>query len=437
VLELLAGLGLPTTAGLSRRCDSWDQLWQAIGEWEKARDDLPYETDGVVVKVDSFLQRRALGATSKFPRWAIAYKFPANQAITTVHRVVGSVGRTGTVTPIAFLEPVELSGTTVKRASLHNWDQVARLGIGPGDRVLVHKAGEIIPQVLSVVEKHAEAPTPPPVECPSCLTALVRDEGKVALRCPNSLGCPAQLAMSIQFFAGRGQMNIDGLGEKVTQSLIDAGLVKNVADLFALTQEQVEGLERFAETSAKNLVEAIARAGKTASFARLLAALGIPHVGGVASRAVAQRFRRMADLLAVVDGGVEAAVERISEIPGVGEVIARSLVEFLARPETGEVLRLLVERGVDPIEPDAPAAASDGPLGGKTFVITGTLSSPRSEVQHRIERAGGKVTGAVSKATDYLVAGANTGQSKLAAAAKNGVTVIDEAALESLLSDQR
>jgi DNA ligase (NAD+) len=437
VLDLLAGLGLPTTAGLKRCCDSWDQLWQAIGEWEKARDDLPYETDGVVVKVDSFLQRRALGATSKFPRWAIAYKFPANQAITTVHGVVGSVGRTGTVTPIAFLEPVELSGTTVKRASLHNWDQVARLGIGPGDRVLVHKAGEIIPQVLSVVEKHAEAPTPPPVACPSCQTALVRDEGKVALRCPNSLGCPAQLAMSIQFFAGRGQMNIDGLGEKVTQSLIDTGLVANVADLFALTQEQVEGLERFAETSAKNLVEAIARAGKTASFARLLAALGIPHVGGVAARAVAQRFRRMADLLAVVDEGVEAAVERISEIPGVGEVIARSLVEFLARSETREVLRLLVERGVDPVEPEAPAAATSGPLGGKTFVITGTLSSPRSQVQHRIESAGGKVTGSVSKATDYLVAGANTGQSKLAAAARHGVTVIDEAALEALLSDQR
>ncbi len=435
VLDLLADLGVPTSPH-NVRCVSWDDLWRAVADWEGRREGLPYETDGVVIKVDSFLQRRALGATSKFPRWAIAYKFPANQVVTTVHQVVGSVGRTGTVTPIAFLEPVELSGTTVKRASLHNWDQVARLGIGPGDRVLLHKAGEIIPQVLSVVEKHAEAPTLPPTACPSCQTALVRDEGKVALRCPNALGCPAQLAMSIQFFAGRGQMNIDGLGEKVTQSLIDAGLVANVADLFALTQEQVEGLERFAEQSARNLVEAIARAGKTASFSRLLAALGIPHVGGVAARAVAQRYRRMADLLAVVDQGVEPAVERISEIPGVGEVIARSLVELFARPQTREVLRQLAARGVDPVEPEAPAALASGPLGGKTFVITGTLSAPRSEVQHRIERAGGKVTGSVSKGTDYLVAGDNTGQSKLTAAARHGVTVIDEAALESLLTDQ-
>src|SRR6185503_8251765 len=216
--------------------------WRAVTEWEGRRDDLPYDTDGVVVKVDSFLQRRALGATSKFPRWAIAYKFPANQVVTTVHGLEVNIGRTGTVTPVAMLEPVELSGTTVKRASLHNWDQVARLGVGAGDRVLVHKAGEIIPQVLSVVEKHAEEVFAPPLACPSCGTTLARDEGKVALRCPNALGCPAQLAQSIQFFAGRGQMNIDGLGEKVTQSLIEAGLVKNVADLFALSQEQIEAL---------------------------------------------------------------------------------------------------------------------------------------------------------------------------------------------------
>ena len=433
VLDLLGELGVPTSPH-NVRCESWDDLWRAISAWEGRRDELPYDTDGVVVKVDSFLQRRALGTTSKFPRWAIAYKFPANQVVTTVHGLEVNIGRTGTVTPVAVLEPVELSGTTVKRASLHNWDQVARLGVGAGDRVLVHKAGEIIPQVLSVVEKHAEAPFAPPETCPGCGTVLVRDEGRVALRCPNSLGCGWQLAQSIQFFAGRGQMNIDGLGEKVTQSLIDAGLVASVADLFALRQEQIEGLERFAEQSAKNLIDAIARAGKTASFARLLAALGIPHVGGVAARAIARRYRRMAELLALVDAGAEEAIERISEVPGVGEVIARSLVDFLVRPESREVLRLLAERGVDPVEPEEAPAAASGPLGGKTFVITGTLSIPRSEVQHRIERAGGKVTGSVSKGTDYLVAGDKTGQSKLTAAAKNGVTVIDEAALERLLA---
>ena len=433
VLDLLGELGVPTSPH-NVRCESWDALWRAVTEWEGRRDELPYDTDGVVVKVDSFLQRRALGTTSKFPRWAIAYKFPANQVVTTVQGLEVNIGRTGTVTPVAMLEPVELSGTTVKRASLHNWDQVARLGVGAGDRVLVHKAGEIIPQVLSVVEKHAEAPFAPPESCPSCGTDLVRDEGRVALRCPNSLGCRWQLAQSIQFFAGRGQMNIDGLGEKVTQSLIDVGLVRNVADLFALRQEQIEELERFAEQSARNLIEAIARAGRTASFSRLLAALGIPHVGGVASRAIAQRYRRMSDLLAVVDAGADEAVERISEVPGVGEVIARSLVDFLARSESREVLRLLAERGVDPVEPEVVTVAADGPLGGKTFVITGTLSAPRSEVQHRIESAGGKVTGSVSKGTDYLLAGDKTGQSKLTAAAKNGVTVIDEAELERLLS---
>jgi DNA ligase (NAD+) len=442
VLDLLTELGVPTSPH-NVRCESWDDLWRAVTEWEGRRDELPYDTDGVVVKVDSFLQRRALGATSKFPRWAIAYKFPANQAVTIVKDIVPSVGRTGVVTPIAFLEPVELSGTTVKRASLHNWDQVERLGVVPGDRVLLHKAGEIIPQVLSVVERGSDTAdlgasvVAVPARCPSCQTALVRDEGKVALRCPNSLGCPAQLAMSIQFFAGRGQMNIDGLGEKVTQSLIEVGLVRNVADLFALRQEQIEELERFAEQSARNLVEAIARAGRTASFSRLLAALGIPHVGGVASRAIAQRYRRMSDLLAVVDAGADEAVERISEVPGVGEVIARSLVDFMARSESREVLRLLAERGVDPVEPEAVAVTSDGPLGGKTFVITGTLSAPRSEVQHRIESAGGKVTGSVSKGTDYLLAGDKTGQSKLSAAAKHGVTVIGEAELDALLSDQR
>ncbi|HLU67520.1 MAG TPA: NAD-dependent DNA ligase LigA, partial [Kofleriaceae bacterium] len=438
VLDLMGELGLPTSPH-NTRCESWDDLWRAIQGWEARRDELPYDTDGVVVKVDSFDQRRALGATSKFPRWAIAYKFPANQAITTVVGSEVNVGRTGTVTPVAVLEPVELSGTTVKRASLHNWDQVARLGVGIGDRVLVHKAGEIIPQVLSVVEQHSQEPLRPPERCPSCDTPLSREEGRVALRCPNTLGCPGQLLQSIQFFAGRGQMNIDGLGEKVTAALIDAGLVRNVADLFALRAEELVELDRFAETSARNLVAAVDRARQSATFSRLLTALGIPHVGGVAARAIAARYRRMADLLAVVDPppaeGEEdgdGAVERLSEIDGVGEVIARSLVDALRRPQTREVLRLLAERGVDPVEP--VVAAADGPLSGKSFVITGTLSAPRSEVAARIQRAGGKVVGSVSKATDYLVAGEKTGQAKLTAAQKHGVEVIDERALEALLA---
>ncbi|HTE53620.1 MAG TPA: NAD-dependent DNA ligase LigA [Kofleriaceae bacterium] len=432
VLESLAELGLPT-APESRLCRGWDELWAAVGEWDELRAQLPYDTDGVVVKVDSFHQRRALGSTSKFPRWAIAFKFPANQAITPVTGLEINVGRTGTITPVAMLEPVELSGTTVKRASLHNWDQVARLGIGTGDRVLVHKAGEIIPQVLSVVEKHAAEPFGPPTECPSCHSELVRDEGRVALRCPNALACPAQLLQSIQFFAGRGQLNIDGLGEKICQALLDAGLVKNVADLFALRAEDLIELDRFAETSARNLVAAIDQARHKATTSRLLAALGIPHVGGVAARLIAQRHRRVGDILQVIDeSGEDGAVERLIEIEGVGEVIARSLVQFLGRPETRAVLALLAERGVDPLEP--LEQRGDGPLAGKTFVITGTLSIPRSQIASRIQSAGGRVATAVSKSTSYLLAGENTGESKRASATKLGVAVIDEAGLEALLA---
>lgn len=430
VLEALAELGFPT-APESSLCRGWDELWQAVREWDTRRHELPYDTDGVVVKVDSFHQRRALGFTSKFPRWAIAFKFPANQSITTVTGLEVNVGRTGIVTPVAMLEPVELSGTTVKRASLHNWDQVARLGVGPGDRVLVHKAGEIIPQVLSVVERHAEAPFPPPTACRSCGAELVRDEGKVALRCPNSLACPAQILGSIQFFAGRGQMNIDGLGEKVCRALIDAHLVENVADLFALREEQLVELDRFAETSARNLVAAIDHARRAATTSRLLAALGVPHVGGVAARLIARRHRRIGELLQLIDeAGEEGATQRLTEIEGVGEVIARSLVQFLDRPQTRDVLRLLAERGVDPIEPVEESGA--GPLSGKTFVITGTLSVPRSEIASRIQRAGGRVVSSVSKSTSYLLAGANTGDAKRSAAAKLGVAVIDEAGLDQL-----
>jgi DNA ligase (NAD+) len=431
VLELLAELGFPT-APESRRVSGWDDLWRIVGEWAELRLELPYDTDGVVIKVDSFHQRRALGFTSKFPRWAIAYKFPANQSITTVTGLEINVGRTGIITPVAMLDPVELSGTTVKRASLHNWDQVARLGVGQGDKVLVHKAGEIIPQLLSVVERHASAPFAPPTACPSCGSDLTRDEGRVALRCPNSLACPGQIAQSIEFFAGRGQMNIDGMGEKVCRALIEAGLVANVADLFALRQEQLARLDRFAETSARNLVAAIDHARTVATTSRLLAALGVPHVGGVVARVIAQRYRRVGELTALIDErGEEGATAAVTEIDGIGEVIARSLVQFLGRPETRAVLALLAERGVDPTEP--LAAGSDGPLGGKTFVITGTLSVPRSEIASRIQRAGGKVVTSVSKSTSYLLAGENTGEAKRTSATKLGVPIIDEAGLEELL----
>ncbi|MCG8423365.1 MAG: NAD-dependent DNA ligase LigA [Proteobacteria bacterium] len=433
VLAWMREVGLPTSAHNSE-AHTWDDLHQQVQDWFERRQLLPFEADGLVIKVNSFEQRAILGATSKFPRWAIAYKFPAERVTTVVVDLEINVGRTGAVTPVAILEPVDISGTTVKRASLHNWDQVQRLGLGRGDRVLLEKAGEIIPQVLEVVKRASDQAFEAPTECPSCHTTLTREEGKVVLTCPNALSCPEQLLASLEFFAGRGQMNIDGLGTKICQALLDAGLVHNVADLFILTKKQLLALDRFAEMSAQNLLVAIAAARDNATFSRLLAALGVPLVGGVAARAIAQRYRSMNELLALIDSTRpdQGFVEALTEIDGIGNVMARSLEKFLRDPNTRTVLALLVERGVNPVEPVAPSG--QGHLNGNTFVITGTLSRPRSEIKKSIEAAGGKVVTSVSKKTDYLVAGEKTGKSKLTAAEKHGVEVLDEAALDGLLA---
>ena len=432
VLTWMRDLGLPTSHHNSE-AHTWDDLHQQVQDWFDRRQLLPFDADGLVVKVNSFDQRVSLGRTSKFPRWAIAYKFPAEQVTTVVSELEINVGRTGAVTPVALLEPVEISGTTVKRASLHNWDQVQRLGLGPGDRILLEKAGEIIPQVLSVVQRASDKVFEAPDHCPSCNTKLVREEGKVVLLCPNSLSCPEQLLAELEFFAGRGQMNIDGLGTKICQTLLEAGLVENIADLFILTKDQLLELDRFADLSAQNLIDAIAAAKKNATFSRLLAALGVPLVGGVAARTIAQRYPSMNALLKLIDSSKpgEGFIEALTEIDGIGTVMATSLENFLRDPNTRKVLALLEERGVNPVE--EVVAAVDGALSGKTFVITGTLSKPRSDIKKAIEAVGGKVVGSVSKKTDYLVAGEKTGKSKLSAAEKHGVEVVDEAKLNELL----
>jgi DNA ligase (NAD+) len=433
-LALLARLGIPTSAH-NGQARSWDELAAAVAAWAHRRDELPYEVDGLVIKVDDFAQRAVLGSTSKFPRWAIAYKFPARQVTTIVQELEINIGRTGAVTPVAILQPVDVSGTTVSRVSLHNWDQVGRLGIGDGDRVLIEKAGEIIPQVLAVTEQADTPRWQAPALCPACGDALTREEDKVVLVCPNRLACPAQRQAAIEFFGGRGQLNIDGLGEKVVAHVIEAGLVKDVADLFDLTGGQLAALERMGEVSAGNLVAAIAKARTDATFARLLAALGIAHVGGVVARPIAARFGRLSALVAEADRtSSEELVARLTEIEGVGEVIASAVDRFLRDPHARAVLDKLLARGVDPVEP--VAAAVEGPLTGKTLVVTGTLSAPRGEVQKRIEAAGGKVAGSVTKKTSYLVAGLDTGKAKLEAAGKHGVAVIDEAALERLLAGE-
>lgn len=431
-LERIRELGLPVSPH-NRAATSWDELISIVHAWQDRRDALDYELDGLVIKVDDFGQRAALGATAKFPRWAIAYKFPARQVTTRLLDVEANVGRTGTITPVAVLEPVELSGTTVSRASVHNWDQVAKLGLGRGDRVLIEKAGEIIPQILGVTEQGAGPAFVAPTRCPSCHAELVRAEGRVALMCPNRIGCPAQQLAAIEFFASRGQMNIDGLGEKVVAQLVAAGLIHDVADLFVLTPAQLAGLERFGAQSANNLVASIARARETATFARLLAALGIPNVGGVIARPIAEKYRTLSALrAAAARSEPQAFLDELCELEGIGETIAVSIDRFLRDPHAAAVLDKLAALGLDPVQP--VTAVGEGPLAGKTLVVTGTLSAPRAEVQKRIEAAGGKVVGSVSKKTDYLVAGVDTGKTKLDAATKHGVAVIDEAGLERLLA---
>lgn len=431
-LDYIQRLGLPVSPHNATAAD-WDALLAAVEAWQSKRDELPYEVDGLVIKVDDFGQRAALGTTSRFPRWAIAYKFPARQVTTRLVDLQPNVGRTGAVTPVAILDPVDVSGTTVSRASVHNYDQVQRLGLGRGDRVLIEKAGEIIPQILGVTEKGPGPAFDTPTACPSCGAPLAREEGKVVLACTNRLGCPAQQLAAIEFFASRGQMNIDGLGEKVVAQLVGAGLVRDVADLFVLTAEQVVQLERFGEQSAKNLIDSIAKAKQAATFSRLLAALGIPHVGGVIARPIAQKYGTLTALRAAAAAKTsEEFVAELCEIEGVGETIAEAVDRFLRDEHVQVVLDKLAARGVDPQEP--VVAVAGGALSGLTFVVTGTLSQPRADVQKKIENAGGKVAGSVSKKTSYLVAGADTGKTKLEAAQKHGVKVIDEVELEKLLA---
>jgi DNA ligase (NAD+) len=431
-LDYIKKLGLPVSLHNASAGD-WEALIAAVRAWESRRDELPYEVDGLVLKVDDFGQRTALGTTSKFPRWAIAYKFPARQVTTVLRDIEINIGRTGTVTPVAILDPVDVSGTTVSRASVHNWDQVSRLGLGKGDRVLIEKAGEIIPQILGVTEKGPGPAFVAPTECPFCKSALVREEGRVALMCPNRIGCPAQMFGAIEFFASRHQLNIDGLGEKVVVQLVEAGLVKDVADLFDLTAERLQRLDRFGELSAANLVAAIGTAKQAATFSKLLSALGIANVGSVLARPIAQRYRKLSVLRAANrEKDSEAFVAELCEIEGIGETIARAVDRFLREPHVTAVLDKLEQRGIDPEE--VVVAAADGPLTGKTLVVTGTLTASRTDIQKRIEAAGGKVAGSVSKKTTYLVAGADTGKTKLEAAQKHGVTVIDEVELEKLLT---
>ncbi|MES1157562.1 MAG: NAD-dependent DNA ligase LigA, partial [Haliangium ochraceum] len=393
-LAWLRELGLPTSNDVSLVSET-EQLAAAVVAWAERRTQLPYEADGLVIKVDAYAQRRLLGVTAKFPRWAIAYKFPALRAETRVLGVEINVGRTGAVTPVAELEPVELSGTTVKRASLFNWDEVARLDVRIGDRVRVEKAGEIIPQVIEVLVDQRtgdEIPIAAPSVCPSCSVPLVRRAGEVILRCDNR-SCPDQRWKAIQFFCHRAALNIEGIGEVLAAELVRKGLVDDAASIFDLTVAKLvppasdtaaPRVERMAKKSAESLIAAIARARATVTLSRLMIGLGIPHVGVVAARAIARKF---GSLDALVDATPEAAQAAVEAIDGVGPVIAQTLATYLADPDHGRLLARLRERGVSPTEPE-PITNAGGVLAGKRVCVTGKLDRPRSEIQREIEAAG-------------------------------------------------
>ena len=439
-LRRLRALGLPTSPDVTVVTDA-DGMRATVAHWAEARHKLPYEADGLVIKVDAFADRRVLGTTAKFPRWAIAYKFPALRSETRLRAVEINIGRTGAVTPVAILDPVELSGTTVKRASMFNWDEVGRLDVRIGDLVLVEKAGEIIPQVIEVVtsaRNGSETPIEIPTQCPSCQSTLVRRPDEVALRCENR-ACPEQRWKSIQFFCHRGALNIEGIGEVLAQELVRKGLVEDVADIFALTVEKLvppedavnaPRIERMARKSAENLIEALGRARAQMVLSRLLIGLGIPHVGTVAARAIAQRFQSFA---ALCDASTDERRASLAAIDGVGPVIADALESYIANPANARLLARLRERGISPVEP-APRLATSGPLAGKRVCVTGKLSRPRSDFQQEIEAAGGQFVTSVGKNTDILVVGADVGKTKLDAARKLGTQIVDESAFAQLIA---
>jgi DNA ligase (NAD+) len=437
-LKWLAELGLPTHR--REAVTPWEGVMDAIAAIDRARADYPFETDGAVVKVDAFRQQDVLGATSKFPKWAIAYKFPAERAITTVRSITVQVGRTGALTPVANMDPVELGGTIVSRASLHNADQIRELDVRVGDRVSIQKAGEIIPQVLAV-EAHSRPPGTAPFEmpstCPVCGTKVVsrvREEGKPELeatvRCPNRQ-CPAQVQGRILHFASRPAMAIDHLGESLVDQLVTKGLVSDVADLYDLTAEQLGELERMGKKSAANVVASI-QASRERTLDRLVGGLGIPQIGQVAGRQVAQVAGTLA---ALVEWNEEQLREHIGSIHGFGDKMVDSVVDFFADEAERKVLKKLLERDVGRPQP-REQVATEGPLLGKSFCVTGVLTRKRDDVHALLRAAGATIHDSVKKDTTYLVAGDKTGKTKLDQAKKYGARVVTEEEMDKLLAGE-
>jgi DNA ligase (NAD+) len=437
-LEWLEKQGLPTHR--RQTVVAWEGVWATIEEVDRARGQYPFETDGAVVKVDSYRQEDMLGMTSKFPKWAIAYKFAAERARTVVRAIDVQVGRTGVMTPVALLDPVELAGTTVSRASLHNADMIEALDLRVGDHVIIQKAGEVIPQVVSV-DATARAPEAArftmPANCPSCGTPIVRDLRDAdkpelglesATRCPNR-ACPAQVKQRIFYFARRFAMDIDHLGTSLVEKLVERAVVRDVADLYTLEAKAIADLERMGDKSAQNVYASIQRS-KERTLDRLLCGLGIPQVGQIAARQLAEEVLTLDRLLSL---SLEEAREVVDSIRGFGPKMADSVVAFLHDEEQRALMQKLLALGVGRPQP-RPEVAAEGPLKGMSFCVTGVLSRKRDDVHADIRAAGGEVHDGVKKNTAYLVSGEKTGKSKLDQAKKYGTKVIGEEALYAMLS---
>lgn len=403
-----------------------DDLISYRGKYEKTRDELPFEIDGIVVKVNDLANQRVLGFTMRSPRWAIAYKFPARQATTKILNIRVQVGRTGTITPVADLEPVEVSGVTISRATLHNFDEIERLDARVGDTALIERAGDVIPKVIKIIESKRtghEKKFKVPEKCPACGEPITREkEEEVAYRCLNP-SCPAQLERGLVHFAGRSSMDIEGMGEAVVTQLIQKGLVKNFADIYALKKEDLLTLELFGEKKAQNLLDAINRS-KEQHLHRLLNGLGIPQIGEKASLILAERFTAIDELMS-------AGQEEINRIHEVGPVMAEAIHDFFAQSSVHHVIKRLKDYGVNTTEPRREKGAR--PLAGKVFVFTGELSKfTRPEAESKVRELGGNTTSAISKKTNFLVTGENSG-SKLTKAKQLGIKIITEEEFEKMI----
>lgn len=428
---------------------SMNEVMEFIQLWDQKRKDLPYETDGVVIKVNDLRQQEELGFTAKAPKWAMAYKFTAEQVSTRLEKITYQVGRTGAITPVANLEPVEISGTTVRRASLHNADQIEKLDVREGDEVYVEKGGEIIPKIVAVDLSKRPADSQPTVyatHCPECNTALIRKEGEAQHFCPNELECPPQIKGRIQHFISRKAMDIDGIGSETVDQLVEAGLIHNYADLYELTIDRVLPLERMAQKSAENMIAGI-EASKKVPFERVLFGLGIRYVGETVAKKLANHYKDIDSLCAMLESDATPAADlftasetpedqkiaELNAIPEIGTVIAKSVVDFISDPAHRALIERLKGYGLQMQLSAEQLEGKTDVLQGKSFVISGVFERSRNELKKLVEDNGGKLSSSISSKTDYLIRGDKMGPSKLEKAEKLAITMISESEFLEML----